>query len=59
MAEILGLGCTHRPVMLRRNEDWTGMMRTSLDDPDMPAEMKDPARWPVCVIRRWRRCWAR
>jgi hypothetical protein len=47
MAEILGLGCTHRPVMLRRNEDWTGMMRTSLDDPDMPAEMKDPAHWPA------------
>src|SRR5439155_1725041 len=47
MAEILGLGCTHRPVMLRRNEDWTGMMRTALDDPDMPAEMKDPARWPA------------
>jgi Catalytic LigB subunit of aromatic ring-opening dioxygenase len=47
MAEILGLGCTHRPVMLRRNEDWTGMMRTSLADPDMPAEMKDTARWPV------------
>src|SRR5258708_28106268 len=47
MAEILGLGCTHRPVMLRRNEDWTGMMRTSLDDPDMPAEMKDPASWPA------------
>src|SRR5215469_2715953 len=47
MAEILGLGCTHRPVMLRRNEDWTGMMRTSLDDPDMPAEMKKPANWPA------------
>src|ERR1700745_1409470 len=46
MAEILGLGCTHRPVMLRRDEDWTVMMRASLDDPDMPAEMKDPSRWP-------------
>ena len=23
------------------------MMRTSLDDPDMPAEMKDPANWPA------------
>ncbi len=33
--------------MLRRDEDWTAMMRTSLDDPDMPAEMKDPARWPA------------
>src|SRR5712691_9183127 len=46
MAEILGLGCTHRPVMLRRDEDWTVMMRASLDDPDMPAERKDPSRWP-------------
>ena len=46
MAEILGLGCTHRPVMLRRDVDWAAMMRASLDDPDMPAEMKDPSRWP-------------
>ena len=46
MAEILGLGCTHRPVMLRREEDWASMMKASLADPDMPAEMKDPARWP-------------
>ena len=47
MAEILGIGCTHRPVMLRRNEDWTGMMKASLDDPDMPEEMKNPASWPT------------
>jgi len=45
--EILGLGRTHRPVMLRRDEDWTGMTQTSLDDPDMPAAMKDPANWPA------------
>ncbi len=47
MGEILGLGCTHRPVMLRRDEDWTVMMRASLDDPDMPQEWKDPSRWPA------------
>ena len=46
MAEILGIGCTHRPVMLRRNEDWTGMMKASLADPDMPEHMKNPASWP-------------
>ena len=46
MGEILGLGVTHRPVMLRRDEDWTGMLRASLEDPAMPAEMKNPARWP-------------
>src|SRR5258708_27667664 len=46
MAEILGIGCTHRPVMLRPNEAWTGMMKASLDDPDMPGHMKNPASWP-------------
>ena len=47
MAEILGLGCTHRPVMLRRDADWTLMLRAALDDPDMPAAMKDQAQWPA------------
>src|ERR1700732_5644501 len=46
MAEILGLGSKHPPGQLRRAEDWTVMMRASLDDPDMPAEMKNPSRWP-------------
>jgi hypothetical protein len=45
MAEILGMGCAHRPAILRREEDWTRMMRTSFDDPDRPAEMKNPANW--------------
>ena len=49
MAEILGVGCTHRPLMLRPNDDWTFMFRAALDDPDMPAEMKDPMRWPAGV----------
>lgn len=47
MAEILGVGGAHRPLMLRPNEDWTVMLRAALDDPGMPAEMKDPARWPA------------
>src|SRR5204863_2627428 len=47
MGEILGVGCTHRPLMLRPNEDWTFMMRAALDDPAMPEAMKNPARWPA------------
>src|SRR5258707_14483744 len=46
MSEILGVGCTHRPLMLRPNEDWTFMLRAALDDPAMPEEMKNPANWP-------------
>ena len=29
MGDILGTGCTYRPVMLRRNEDWTLLQRLS------------------------------
>src|SRR5256885_10119087 len=47
MGEILGVGCTHRPLMLRPNEDWTFMMRAALDDPAMPEAMKNPASWPA------------
>src|ERR671932_688592 len=47
MGEILGVGCTHRPLMLRPNEDWTFMMRAALDDPAMPEAMKNPAAWPA------------
>src|SRR5437762_9614180 len=47
MGEILGVGCTRRPLMLRPNEDWTFMMRAALADPDMPEAMKNPARWPA------------
>ena len=47
MGEILGVGCTHRPLMLRPNENWTFMMRAALDDPGMHADVKDPARWPA------------
>src|SRR5690348_8269194 len=49
VAEILGIGCTHRPVMLRKNEEWAFMMKASLADPDMPEKMKNPASWPEGV----------
>ena len=47
MAEILGIGCTHRPVMLRGDEGWTFALKMALADPDMPGDWKDPARWPT------------
>src|SRR6185295_9181141 len=47
MGEILGLGCTHRPVMMRRDDQWTAFLQRALDDPDMPAEWKDRSKWPA------------
>lgn len=49
MAEILGLGCTHRPLMMGRDADWTRFLDLVLADPDLPAEMRDPANWPEAM----------
>lgn len=50
MAEILGLGCTHRPVMLRPDDGWTFGLKLALDDPDLPEEMKDKSKWPPKML---------
>ncbi len=46
MGEILGLGMTHYPPLAGRDEDMTGIVRWTLKDPDIPAELKLPANWP-------------
>ena len=47
MAEILGLGCTHRPLMMRPDSGWTHFINVALEDPGMPEEWKDQANWPA------------
>ena len=47
MVEILGLGCTHRPLMMRPDKGWTHFINVALEDPDMPEEWKDRAKWPA------------
>lgn len=47
MAEILGIGCTHRPLMMLPDEKWTMSLKRTLADPDLPPEWKDPRRWPA------------
>jgi len=44
--EILGVGCTHRPLMLRPNEDWTFMLRAALRRPGDARGDEEPASWP-------------
>ena len=50
MGEILGIGCTHRPLMLGPDETWTRFIKMALQDPDMPDEWKDSSRWPVEML---------
>ena len=46
MGDILGLGMTHYPPLAGRDENMTGIIRWTLQDPDIPAELKLPANWP-------------
>ena len=47
MAEILGLGITHYPPLAGMDERMAGILKGTLRDPNIPAEIKDPAGWPA------------
>ena len=47
MAEILGLGLTHSPSLIRPDEDGESSLKRTLRTNDaVPAEMKNPSNWP-------------
>src|SRR5436853_7419523 len=53
MAEFLGLGLTHYPLLAGTDEHMAGLLRWTLTDPDIPNELKDPASWPPAMRREW------
>jgi hypothetical protein len=53
MAEFLGLGMTHYPLLSVADEHMADLLRWTLSDPDIPAAEKDPANWPDLMRREW------
>jgi hypothetical protein len=53
MAEFLGLGLTHYPLLAGTDEHMAGLLRWTLTDPGIPEELKDPASWPERMRREW------
>jgi hypothetical protein len=53
MAEFLGLGLTHYPLLAGTDEHMAGLLRWTLTDPGIPAELKDPATWPARMQEEW------
>jgi hypothetical protein len=47
MGDILGLGMTHYPPLAGRDENMAGIVRWTLQDPDIPANLKVPENWPA------------
>jgi hypothetical protein len=53
MAEILGIGLTHYPLLTAPDDRMADLLRYTLEDPDIPAEAKDLASWPEAMRREW------
>ena len=45
MGAVLGLGMTHFPLLLTTDEHMDVLLKSTLKDPDIPAEAKDPENW--------------
>ncbi|MFF9105170.1 extradiol ring-cleavage dioxygenase [Streptomyces rubrogriseus] len=53
MAEVLGLGVTHYPPLSGTNGNLTRVFQRALADPQLPAELRDPANWPAPARAEW------
>jgi hypothetical protein len=53
MAEVLGLGLTHYPLLLGKDDTMANLLRSTLKDPDIPAEKKDPSNWSQQAQDEW------
>ncbi|MBI3516065.1 MAG: extradiol ring-cleavage dioxygenase, partial [Proteobacteria bacterium] len=53
MAELLGLGVTHYPGLMAPADEMHAVLTRALASNKVPAEFKDPARWPAAMRREW------
>jgi hypothetical protein len=53
MADIIGIGLTHYPLLSVTDEHMADLLRWTLRDPDIPAQEKDPANWPDLMRTEW------
>jgi hypothetical protein len=53
MAEVLGLGLTHYPMLAATDTHMAGLLRGTLQDPDIPANRKNPNNWSALAQQEW------
>ena len=53
MGEVLGIGCTHYPGLLRGPNAYTGTTRYLLQNPVVSDRMRDIANWPEGAQDEW------
>ncbi len=53
MAHVLGLGLTHYPMLAGTDATMANLLKSTLRDPDIPAEKKEPANWSALAREEW------
>ena len=53
MGEILGIGLTHYPPLLGRDEHMAGLLKRILQDPGLPDEYRRPQSWPEAMQKEY------
>jgi hypothetical protein len=53
MGEILGLGLTHYPPLIGRDEHMADILRMITRDPGFPERLRDPGNWPEPMRREY------
>ncbi len=53
MGEVLGVGCTHYPGLLRGPKGYTGTTRWLMKNPVISERRRDPANWPEGARDQW------
>jgi hypothetical protein len=49
MGDILGLGLTHYPPLLGKDENMAGILKRILRDPGLPDQYRRPESWPAAM----------
>src|ERR1700761_6822979 len=53
MAEILGLGVTHSPLLVGTEDRMAGIFERVLNSPRLPPSARDAANWPSQMQQEW------
>ena len=53
MAEVLGVGLTHYPLFAGADSHMANLLKSTLKDPDIPSELKDPSAWRPLAQEEW------
>jgi hypothetical protein len=53
MAEILGLGVTHSPLLIGTDQRMAGILERVLQSPRLPDHMRQSSAWPAPMRQEW------